>query len=158
MVRDAGRGEIGLNPPLLGRSIEKRRVQLRVRRLQLDEEIENLVVDLGRPGIRAVQLVDHDHRREPQPQRLPHDEPRLGHWPLGGVHQQQNAIHHPQDALDLAPEVGVSRCVHDVDLHVAPPQRGILRQNRDPALPLQWIGVQDAVLNLLVGPEHPGLA
>ena len=77
--------------------------------LEIDEQLEHLVVHPQRLGVRPVDLVDHHDRLEPQRQRLAGHEPRLRHRPLGGVHQDQHAVHHAQDPLHLAAEVGVAR-------------------------------------------------
>ena len=51
----------------------------------------------------------------------------------------------PQHALDFAAEVGVARRVDDVDLHALVGDGDVLRENRDAALALQIVGVEDAV-------------
>ena len=43
-------------------------------------------------------------------------EPRLRHRAVERVDDEQHAVHHAQDALDLAAEVGVAEGVDDVDL------------------------------------------
>ena len=43
-----------------------------------------------------------------QLQRPAEDEAGLGHGALGGVHQQDHAVDHLQDALHLAAEVGMA--------------------------------------------------
>ena len=91
------------------RGIEERRVQLLVGGLEVDEQAEHLVVHPERLGVGPVDLVDRDDGPEPQGQRLPGDEAGLRHRPLGRVHQDQDPVHHPQDPLDLATEVGVAR-------------------------------------------------
>ena len=53
-----------------------------------------------------------------QAKRLFEDKTSLGHWPFGRVNQQQYAVNHIEHALDLAPKIGVSRRVNDVDLYV----------------------------------------
>ena len=80
-----------------------------------------------------------------------------GIGPFGRVHQDQHPVHHPQDPLDLAPEVGVARGIHDVDLGAVPPHGGVLGQDGDAPLPLQRVGVHHPLLHLLVGPEGPRL-
>ena len=61
------------------------------------------------------------------------------------------------DTFNLAAEIRVPRCIHDVDLHPAPAHGRILGQDRDAPLPLQGIGVHDPFFHLLVGPEGSGL-
>ena len=52
----------------------------------------------------------------PMRQRLGEHEAGLGQRPLGGVDQQEHAVHQAETALHLAAEVGVARGVDDVDL------------------------------------------
>jgi hypothetical protein len=70
------------------------------------------------------------------------------------VHQDEHAVHHAEDALDLATEIGVARRVHDVDLGATPADGGVLGENGDPPLPFEGVGVHHPFLNLLVGPER----
>ena len=71
-----------------------------------------------RIGARPVDLVDDDDRRAAERERLAQHEARLRHRPVERVDDEQHAIDHAQDALDLAAEIGVARRVDDVDLGV----------------------------------------
>ena len=82
----------------------------------------------------------------------------LGQRALGGVHQQHDAVHHLERALDLAAEVAVARRVDDVDLGVAEVDGRVLGQDRDAALALEVVRVHDALGDLLVGAEGAALA
>ena len=104
-----------------------------------------------------VDLVDHHDDTVTQLQRPAEDEAGLRHGAFGGVHQQDNAVDHLQNAFHLAAEIGMARGVHDVDLGIAVPDGGILGQNGDAPLPLQIAGVHDAVHRLLVFPVHAAL-
>ena len=108
--------------------------------------------------IDPVDLVDHHDGSQAERQRLTGDEARLGHRPLGGIDQQQNAVDHPQDTLDLAAEIGVPGRVDDVDLGVPPSHRGVLREDRDAPLALQRVRVHDPFAHLFVRAEHAGLS
>ena len=77
---------------------------------------------------------------------------------LGGVDQHNRAVHHVQDAFDLAAEIGVSGGVDDVDPHVLPQHRGAFGQDGDPALLLQLIPVHRPFRDVLVVAEGAGLA
>ena len=101
---ELGRGGAGA-----ARGIEERRVELLGRGLEIDEQAEHLVVHPERLGVGPVDLVDGDDRPEAERQRLAGDEAGLRHRTLGRVHQDQHAVHHAQDPLDLAAEVGVAR-------------------------------------------------
>ena len=59
---------------------------------------------------------------------------RLGHRPLSGVHEQDDAVDHLEYALDLAAEVGVARGVDDVDFIILVNYRDVLREDRDTCL------------------------
>ena len=151
-VVQLGRGGAGA-----ARGIEEGRVELLGGGLEIDEQAQHLVVHPERLGVGPVDLVDGHDRPEPQRQRLPGDEPGLRHRPFGGVHQDQHAVHHAQDPLDLAAEVGVARGVHDVDLDALPAHGGVLGQDGDPALALERVRVHDPLFHLLVGAERPRL-
>ena len=120
-------------------------------------------MDFGDAGVRPVDLVDDHDRLETRGERLLEDEPRLRQRAFGGIHQDERAVGHLQDALDLAPEVGVAGRVDQVHLHIADADAAVLRQNRDAALPLLVVGVHDeAVLAAdefvqLLGAEQAGL-
>ena len=109
---------------------------------------------LGGAGVPPVHLIDDNDGLETKCQRLPRDKPGLGHRPLRRVDEQKNTVHHAKDALNLAAEIGMSGRVHQIDLGIAPPQRGILADYGDAPLPLEWVGVHHALRHLFVGPEH----
>ena len=115
-------------------------------------------MDLVRPGIGAVDLVHHHDRVEAAGQRLADHELGLRQHPLGGVHQHDGAVHHVQDALHLAAEIGVAGGVYDVDSDVFPGHRGAFGQDRDAALALQLVAVERALGHLLMLAEGAGLA
>ena len=125
-------------------------LELLVRGVQIQQQLQHLVHDLVDPGVGPVDLV-HDHDDlVAQLQRLLQHEAGLGHGTLGGVHQQQNAVDHLEDALHLAAEVGVARGVHDVDLVVLVVDGSVLGQDGDAALALQVAGVHDPVHHGLI--------
>ena len=82
----------------------------------------------------------------------------LRHRAFDGIHQQQHRIHHRQNALDFATEIGVSRGIDDVDVIVAPVECSVLGQNRDPALALEIVAVHHALASVLARIERAGLA
>ena len=125
--------------------------------VQVQQQLQDLVHDLVDALVGPVDLVDDHDDPVAQVQGPGQDEPGLGHGALGGVHQEDDAVDHFEDALHLAAEVGVARGVHDVDLHVAVLDGGVLGQDGDAPLPLQVPGVHDPVLDLLVGPEGAAL-
>ena len=105
----------------------------------------------------AVDLVDDDDRLQADLQRLDDHEFGLRHRAFGGVDQHQRAVHHVQDALDLAAEIGVAGGVDDVDAGVLPLHRGRLGQNGDAALALQIVGIHRALDLALVVAVGAGL-
>ena len=76
---------------------------------------------------------------------------------LARVNQQKNAIHHLQRPLDFAAEVAVTGGVDNVDLHSLITNTGRLGENRDSALALESIRVEDTFHNLFIGPENAAL-
>ncbi len=144
-------------PALPGRGEEGRKIELLIARAECCEQIEHLVVHGVRPLVGPVDLVDHDDRAKAQPQRLAEHELGLRHRPLGGVDQEQDAVDHREDALDLAAEVGVARRVDDVDPRAAPDHRGALGEDRDAALALEVVGIEGALDQLLAGAEGAAL-
>ena len=95
---------------------------------------------------------------KPALERLGEHEPRLRHRPFGRVDQHQRPVGHPQHALDLAAEVGVAGRVDEVDLHALVVDGDVLGQDRDAALALQVVGVEDAIADELAGAELAALA
>ena len=75
------------------------------------------------------------------------------HGALEGVDEQQGAVGHMKDALDLAAEVGVAGGVDDVDLDALVLDGDVLGKDGDAALALLVVGVENAILHLLVGTE-----
>ena len=120
---------------------------------QVGHEVQAVVVGLLGVGARTVDLVDDDHDLKAGVDSVTQHEAGLGHGALKSVDQQQGAVGHTQHALDLATEVGVARGVDDVDLDVLVLDRDVLGENRNAALALLVVGIQDAVLDLLVGTE-----
>ena len=107
-------GEPG--PAGLRVAVDDRELDLRLVRIEVEEELVDLVDDLLDPRVRTIDLVDDEDHREPRLERLAQHESRLRQRPLARIDEQQHAVDHPQPALDLAAEVGVAGRVDDVDL------------------------------------------
>ena len=118
-------------------------------RAELDEEVEDFVDDFLRARVLAIDLVDHDDGFEIQLERFAQHETRLRHHAFGGVDQQEHALHHLQNALDLAAEVGVTGRVDDVELDVAVANRGVLGKNRNTALFFERVGIHHTRFDVL---------
>src|SRR5262249_60294567 len=94
----------GRAPP--GVRVEDGEVELGSVRLQVDEEVVDLVQDPGGAGVLAVDLVEHDDGGEARLQSLLQDEAGLGGRPLGGVDQEQDAVDQGQGPPDPPPGNG----------------------------------------------------
>ena len=81
----------------------------------------------------AVDFVDDDDGMQSHVEGFLGDEAGLWHRAIHGVHQQENAVNHGEDALDFAAEVGVSGGIDDVDLVVFPADGGVFRHDGDAA-------------------------
>jgi hypothetical protein len=150
-------GERPLGDALARVGVEHRELELLHRRVQIDEEVVDLVEHLGGAGVLAVDLVDDHHRGEPGLERLLQHEAGLGQRPLRRIHQQQHPVHEGQGPLDLAPEVGVAGRVHDIDLHALVVDGRVLGHDRDALLTLQVDRVHHPLGHVLVGAEDAGL-
>jgi hypothetical protein len=139
------------------RRVDDRELDLLCGRVEIEEELVDLVHDLFDACVGAVDLVHDEDDRQARFECLAQDEARLRQRSLGGVDEQQHAVDHRQPAFDLAAEVGVARGVDDVDLDVVALNRGVLREDRDALLALEVARVHDALGDLLVGPERAGL-
>ncbi len=105
----------------------------------------------------AVYLVDYHDDPVAQLQGLRKHKAGLGHGALGGVHQQDNAVDHLQNALHLAAEVGVARGVDDVYLRVFIIDGDIFGKDCYAPLPLQVVVVEDKFAGILIlAKEMPG--
>ena len=117
-ARGPARARPGACPALAGARVRvhDRELDLRLVRVEVEEELVDLVHDLLGARVGPVDLVHDEHDRQLQLERLAQHEPRLRQRPLGRVDEQQHAVDHRQPALDLAAEVGVPGRVDDVDL------------------------------------------
>lgn len=136
--------------------VDSREVELLIACTQLEHELEDLIEDFVGACTRAIDLVDDDDGHQIEAEGMLENETRLRHGALEGIDQQQDAVGHLEHALDLATEVGMARRVDDIDLHVLVADGDVLGENRDAALALLVVGVQDALLDLLVLAEDTG--
>ena len=154
-------GHVHCRPAVLAAGVDVREVQLLVGGAHGGEEVEGVVQDAVGVGVRAVHLVQAQDRSQAHLQRLAQHELGLGHDPFLGVDEQHTAIHHAEDPLDLAAEVGVAGGVDDVDPRIAslavPQHAGALGQDGDAPLTLLIVGVHRALDRRLVGAEHARL-
>ncbi len=135
---------------MLGRPVENREIELFFGRVERREQVEHGIGDFGRPGIGAVDLVDDHDGLQAHLQRLGDDEFGLRQRALGGVDQDQRAIDHIEDTLDLAAEIGVAGGIDDIDPGVLPDQRGRLGQDGNAAFALQIVRIERAFRHPLI--------
>ena len=128
--------------------IHKREVGQVVVGAEFEEQAEDLVEHLQRPGIRSVDFIDHHHGPQSALERFGEHKPRLRHGALGSVDEHQRAVGHPEHPFHLATEVGVARRVHDVDLRALPLDRDVFREDRDTPLLFQIVGVEHPLREL----------
>ena len=116
--REVARADVVGEPGIAGAAagVEGREIELLVAGVEVEEQLEDFVEDFGRARVGAVDLVDDDDRAQAERERLAGDELGLRHRPFGGVDQQDHAVDHRQDALDLGAEIGVAGRVDDVDV------------------------------------------
>ena len=112
--------------------------------MPLNEQIENFINDVIRPGIGTVSLVNDDDRFEFMFQCLGQNKAGLGHRAFEGVNDEQDAVGHLQDAFDFAAEVSVAGGVNDIDFIFFAVRVGVLdsavfAQDGNSALTLQGI-------------------
>ena len=147
-----------------GVAVDDGKLDLALVGVEVEEELVDLVHDLVDARVGAVDLVHDQQYGKPCLERLAQDEARLRERALARVDEQQDAVDHPQGALDLAAEVGVARRVDDVDAVVGvgalvePLDGRVLGQDRDAALALQVVRIHDPLAELLARVERLALA
>jgi hypothetical protein len=161
-VEEGGEGlgvvvEAKLGDALARVGVEHGELELVFRRVEIDEEVVDLVEHLGSARVLAVDLVDDDHGGESRLQRLLEHEARLGQGAFRRVHEEEHPVHESEGAFHLAPEVGVAGRVHDIDLHVLVVDGRVLRHDRDALLALEVDGIHDPLHHVLVGAEDARL-
>jgi hypothetical protein len=147
----------GRHPAFLGGAVEDGKIELFLAGIEGGKEVEHFVHDHGRPRIRPVHLVDHHNGLEADLERLGHHELGLRQRALGGVHQDQRAVHHVEDALHFAAEIGMAWGVDDVDAGAVPVDRGDLGENGDAAFAFEIVGIHRPFRHALVLAEGAGL-
>ena len=125
--------------------------------VEIDKEIVDFVEHFLCAGIGAVDLVQHDYRRQLGCQRFLQNIARLRQRPFARVDQNHDAVHHAQCALHFAAKVAVAGRVHDIDLRVVKKKSGIFRQNGDPALAFQVVGIHHALDDGFIRTKNPAL-
>ena len=132
------------------RAIEHGAVELLVVGTQIHQKLQYLILHLVDAGVGLVDLINDNDNTVIQLQRALKDKAGLGHGTLCGVDQQQNAVDHLQNTLNLSAEVSMSRGVYDVDLDILVAHGGVFGEDGDPALTLECVAVHDALLGRLI--------
>ena len=127
------------HPALLGRAVEDREIELFLGRIKGGKQIENFVGDLGGASVGPIDLIDDHDRLEPHLQGFGDHKFCLRERSFGGVHQHQCAIHHIEDALDLAAEIGMAGRIDDIDSRTIPDQRRGFGEDGNAALALKIV-------------------
>ena len=148
----------GLGDAVPAGRVEDRQIELVLMGVEVDQQCQDLVHHLRRPRVGPVDLVDDEDQVEAELERLAEHEAGLRQRSLGRIHQHDGAVHHRKRPLHLAAEIGVPRCVDDVDLDAAPAHRAVLGGDGDAAFPLQVHAIHHAFGDDLSLPEHPATA
>jgi hypothetical protein len=143
--------------PVAGVGVHDRKVDLRLVCIEIEEELVDLVHDLGGTRVRPVDLVHDEDEGQARLQGLAKHEPRLRQRPLARVDEEEHAVDHGETAFHLTPEVGVAGGVDDVHLRAPDSDRGVLGEDRDALLALELHRIQHALGYVLVLPERSGL-
>ena len=93
--------------------------------------------DTLRVGTGPVDLVDEDQRRDVESLDGTEEQRRLGLDALDRRNDEDRAVEHAQDALDLGDEIGVAGRVDEVDGQIADEERGDGGADRDAAFALE---------------------
>ena len=144
--RVGGVGSRALTP----RAEQHGRVELVLGGIQIQQQLQHLVHNLVDALVGTVDLVDHYDHPVAQLQGLAQNKAGLGHGAFRRVHQQNNAVHHFQNAFHFAAEVRMARGVHNIDLRAFIMDGGVFGQDRDAAFPFQIVGIHHAVHHGLV--------
>jgi hypothetical protein len=144
-----------------GDAVDDREVDLVLVGVEVEEQLVDLVDDLGDAGVGPVDLVDHQDDRQVRLERLAQHEAGLGQRALGLASTSSST---PSTIVRPARPRRRSRRgrgVDDVDLDVAvgpgESDRGVLGQDRDALLALEVHRVHDPLGDVLVGAERAGL-
>src|ERR1019366_10132447 len=106
--------------------IDNWKFKLLISRAKRHKQLEHFVQHFLRPRVFSVNLVDDDNGLQMKLQAFLQYEFRLRQATLRSIDQEQNAIHHFQDALDLAAEIRVAGSIDDIQLFTTPMDRGVL--------------------------------
>ncbi len=139
------------------RRIDDREVKLGRVDDKVQKQFRNGIKHLIRACLWPVYLIDDDDRLQFIFQRLSQHKSGLRHGSVYCIDEQEHAVHHGERTLDLTAEVGMSRCIDDVDLIVVVPDRCVLCEYRDAPLALELERVHHPFHDLLIDAENTRL-
>src|SRR3989344_1562663 len=140
-------GQLLFGYPLPADGVHHGEVALLVVGTELQKKLQHALLGHCRVGGGFVYFVDDDNRAQAELERLFEHKARLRHRALLRAYHQQDRVYRAQDALHLAPEVGVARRVHDVYLGSFVLNRRVFGVDGDAALELQSVGVHRDALH-----------
>ena len=145
-------------PAIAPGSIENREVKLLIVGVQADKKVENFIKNFINPGVGFIGFVNDNNRAQAEFDGFAEHEFCLRHRAFGRVNQQDDTIHHGENAFDFAAEVGVARCVNDVNVGAVPVDGGAFGQDGNAAFAFQIIAVHNAFGNFLIVAESSALS
>jgi hypothetical protein len=90
--------------PGAGVGVDDRELDLRLVGVEIEEELVDLVHDLGDARVGPVDLVDDEDHRQPRLERLAQHEARLRQRPFARVDEQEHAVDHGQPRSTSPPK------------------------------------------------------
>src|SRR5207237_265210 len=78
-------------------------------------------------------------------------------WPFNRIDEQDTAISHVQNALNLTTEVGMSRSINNIDLNATIDDSSIFSENSNTPLTFLIVGIHDQFAHLLILAEDVAL-
>ena len=132
-----------------GRCVDDRKVELLVGGPEMDEQVEGAVDHVVDDGVRPIDFVDDDNGFVPQRQRFPQHEGRLRHRTFFGIDQNQHTVHHPERAFHFPAEIGMARCIDNIDFHPVVDDAGVFGPDRNPTLPFLVHRIHNAFAHII---------
>ena len=132
-------------------------VELFLGRVKVEQKLQNLVHNLVVACVGAVGFVHNDNNLVTKLQRFLKNEARLRHRTLEAVHEQQNAVYHLQNTLNLSRKIRVSGSIDNINFHAVVHTGRVLRENCNSALALKVVVVHNAVVHNLIVAKRAAL-
>ena len=145
------------SPALLCRSVYDFEIELLVGGAQFHKQFHYLLLQLHLVKFALVHFVYDDKSLFAQSQRFFKHVSCLGHAALYGVHQQQHAVYHGQNAFHFAAEIGMPRGVDDVYFYSVVVHGGVFCKYGYAPFPFDVVAVHNSFGNYFVGTEYTAL-